>query len=454
MSKKFKWIMALALCLMLSLSACSNQWEAPYASLQDDGACVSVRFDVNGGLFAGAKDVAVVDVYDLTQGKSNADGTVSFHLLSPDDEAREQGAFVATKNGCFLAGWYAQRSPRVDENGNPLDEYGALCEVSGRPQGYTYADRWDFDSSTLNLDPSGTYSADKPVLTLYAAWIPYINYAFYSVDPATGAAAHLSTVQSVDLEIPEWNQKNGKLNMKDFPEREGKTFDSAYLDAGMTQPLTETIYGKDHYVDYVTGTLNAETVSIYTTWLEGSWFKIFTADQLSSNARPTGNYILMNDLDFSDAIWPASFVKNEFSGTIQGNGYTITGINAIQADNSKLQGGLFGSIGASAVMTELNIENAVFTMEAGCRMAGSSFGLLAGTIAEGAVFKNVTVSGSLLISEKCYPRDDYTVGLLSGTGVPQGITYSIDCAVAEADSQAITVTVHENDTVTVTFLNP
>ncbi len=450
MSKRIKLIVtaALALVLMLSLSACSDNWEAPYASLQGDGYNISVRFDVNGGFFAGATDVAVVDVFRQT------DAPDGIHLLAPEDPAREQGAFLATRNGYFLAGWYAERSPRVDEKGNPLDEYGVLCTVSGRTQGYTYGKRWDFEKDTLKPDPSSSYSAENPALTLYAAWIPYVNYEFYRVDPDSGKAVYLSTVQSVDLQIPEWNQKNGKLNMRDFPKLDGMTFDSAYLSADLTQPLTQTIYGKDSYVDYETGTLNAESVPIYTTWLEGSWFKIFSADQLSSNARPDGSYILMADLDFTGAIWPAAFVKNEFHGTIVGNGHTISGINAIQADNTRLLGGLFGSIGSGARITDLTIENAIFTMEAGCRMTGSSFGLLAGTISEDAVFENVTVTGQLLISEKCYPQSDYTVGLLCGSGKPSGIGYTIGCAVAEENSTAITVTVNDDDSVTVTFVNP
>ncbi len=447
MSNKIKlWItLALCLCLMLCLSACSDNWEAPYASLQEQGYRISVRFDVNGGFFAGAKDVSVVDVFEATD---------AIALLAPEDPAREQGAYVPTRNGYFLAGWYSSRDPRVDNSGNALDEYGVLCSVSGREQGYTYSGRWNFETDTLKPEAGKTYTADSPALTLYAAWVPYVNYEFYSVDPATGESVLISTLQSVDLEVPQWNQKNGKLNMKDFPQIEGKTFDAAYLSADLTEPLTDTIYGKDHYVDYETGTLNAESVPIYTTWLEGSWFKIFTADQLSSNARKDGNYMIMADLDFSDAIWPASLIKNEFNGTILGNGHTITGIHALQADNSKLSAGLFGSIGSEAVISDLTIENATLTLEAGCRMAGATFGLLAGSVVEGAAFENVTVTGNLLISEKIYPQTDYTIGLLCGIGATDRVAYSIGCAVAEEGSTAITVTVNEDDTVTVAFVNP
>lgn len=456
MSKQIKFIATavLVLSLMLCLSACSDNWEAPYASLQDSGYSVSVRFDVNGGFFAGATDVAVVDVFSLENGVPNSDGTVGFWILRPEDTVREQGAFEATKNGYFLAGWYQQRTPRVDAQGQPLDEYGVPCAESGREQGYTYSGKWDFDTMTLNVDPEKIPDAGTPVMTLYAAWIPYINYEFYCVDSATGETSHLATLQSVDLEIPEWNQKNGKLNMKDFPLVEGMTFDAAYLSADLSQPLTETIHGQDGYVNYDTGTLSAESVAIYTTWLEGSWFKVFTADQLSSNARPDGNYILMDHLDFSDAIWPASFIKNTFTGTIVGNGFTVTGISAIQADNSRLSGGLFGSIGEGAQIRDLTFENVTFTVEAGCRLAGSTFGLLTGSVVDGAVFENVSVSGNLLISENIYPQSDYTIGLLCGSGNADGVTYDIGCSVAGEGSQVIAVTVNEDASVTVTFLNP
>lgn len=452
MRKQYKLIATavLIVTVMICLSACSNNWEAPYASLQKDGYNISVRFDVNGGFFAGATDVSVVDVYSLKDGIPNSDGTVGFWLLKPEDPIREQGAYEATRNGYFLAGWYSQRTPRVDGSGRPLDEYGQLCEVSGREQGYTYSGKWDFENNTFNVDPNGDYTSDQPQLTLYAAWIPYIQYDFYSVS-ATGEAVYLETLSAIDLEIPEWNAKNGKLNMKDFPEIDGMTFDAAYLDSALSSPLTETIHGQDGYVDYETGTLNVESVKIYTTWLEGSWYKIFTAEQLSSNARLDGNYILMDDLDFTDAIWPALFVKGEFTGTIAGNGHTIRGIRAIQADNSRLQGGLFGSIGGGAVITDLKLENATVTIEAGSRMQGAAFGLLAGSVSGDAVFENVDITGNLLFGDQCYPQTDYTVGLLCGIGSPAGITYSIGCSTATEGSETVSITVNDDDSVTVTF---
>lgn len=443
---------AVLLMLALTLTACSDNWEAPYASLQENGYDVCVRFDVNGGLFAGTKDVSVVDVFSLKNGKTNSDGSVSFYLLNPEDPARKEGAFAASKNGYFLAGWYTDRSLRVDADGQPLDDYGIPCSQSGRPQGYSYSGLWDFSADTLNVDANATFSADQPVLTLYAAWVPYINYDFYMVDD-TGTA-YLSTTQGIDLEIPEWSERTGKLDLKKFPDPDNKTFDAAYLDEALTQPLTDTIFGQESYVDYETGTVSTDSVKIYTTWLEGNWFKIYTAQQFISNARPDGNYMICTEqLDFEGSVWPPALVKGKFTGKIYGNGCTFTNITAVQGDNSQIYGGLFGSIENGAVITDVAFENVEFTIEAGSRMQGATFGLLCGSASPGAVFENVTVTGNLFISPNCYPQTDYTIGLLCGSGSCEGVRYDIGCAVAEDNNDAISVTVHDDGSVSVTF-NP
>lgn len=437
---------------MLCLCACSDNWEAPYASLNQDGYNISVRFDANGGMFAGTSDVSVVDVYAAANGVKNSDGTVSFYLLSPDNELRSQGAYTISRNGYFLAGWYTERTGRVDENGNPLDEYGVLTSVSGREQGYSYSGLWDFDSDTLTVPTDGDYSAENPVMTLYAAWVPYINYEFYAVDAASGTTELIKTVQSIDMYIPEWSEKTGKLDMNDFPSRDGYTFDAAYLTEDLSVPLTETIYGKDGNVDYETGTTSTESIAIYTTWMEGNWFKIYTAEQLYNNTRLDGNYLICADLDFEDAVWSPTLVKGKFTGSIDGQGHTISNISVTQADNSQIYAGMFGTLESGAVIKDVTFENVTFTVSAGSRMQGATFGLLAGSISSEAELSGVSVTGTMLISENCYPQSDYTFGLLCGSGSGSGVDYTIDCTTAEDNTDKISVTV-EGDEVTVTF-NP
>lgn len=444
MKKIMKRIIFAALVIsLLSLAACSDNWEAPYASLDAQGCKISVRFDANGGLFAGTKDVSVTDVYDLSQSASG------FYLLRPEDPVRGSGSFSVSRNGYFLAGWYTQRDLRVNENGEPLDEYGELCSVSGRQQGYTYSGLWDFEKDKLSVDPSLDHSSQTPVLTLYAAWIPYIHYEFYAVDPS-GNLEWIETVETISLEVPQWSEKTGKLDMNSFPGKADSTFDSAYLDPQLTQPLDADLNGAERFVDYETGTLNVDSVKIYTTWLDGTWFKISTAEQFLSNARLDGNYLITADLDFSNAVWPPVLVKGKFIGTIIGNGHTISNLNVVQADNSQIYGGLFATLETGAAIEDLNFENVSFTIQAGSRMQGATFGLLTGSLSAGAKLQNVNITGTLYISKNCYPSD-YTIGLLCGSGSTDGVSYTIDCLVAEDNADNISVTVHDDDTVTVTF---
>jgi hypothetical protein len=438
-------LLPVILLILLSFTACAGNWEAPYTSLEAQGGTVRVRFDANGGLFAGTKDVSIVDVYDISQVYGGV------YLLSPDDPIRGSGCFSVTRNGYFLAGWYTQRELRVNESGQPLDEFGVLCSKSGREQGYTYSGLWNFGSDKLQLDSSIGYDSETPTLTmtLYAAWIPYINYDFYSVS-ASGDVQFIERVQAVQLELPQWSDKTGKLNLNGFPSVDGATFDRAFLDEALTQPLDASLSGSDSYVDFESGTLNVESVKIYTTWMEGVWFKIRTPEQFLSNARPDGNYILEADLDFSNAVWPPALIKSKFSGRILGNGHTISNLNVVQADNSQIYGGLFGSLEDGAAITDLTFENVSFTIQAGSRMQGATFGLLSGSRATGATLENVQVTGQLLISKNCYPSD-YTIGLLCGSGSTDGVNYTIECRVAEENADNLTVTVHDDDTVTVTF---
>ena len=454
MKKQLKLLTAIGVLLFvcLAFAACGSEWDAPYPALDDEGYTVSVRFDANGGVFAGTNNVTVVDVFNPENAKTNETGEKEFSLLSPDDPLRgKEGAFPISRNGYVFAGWYAQRTLRTDESGTPLDEYGVPTSESEREQGYVYGGRWDFENDVLTVPADQKTSSDTPVLTLYAAWVPYYVYEIYAPDTATGEMALVSTAQLVTLEIPEWSAKTGKLDMKNFPKRDGMTFDGAFLDADMTTPLTEALTGE---IDYESGISKSTTFRVYTKWLEGTWFKIETAEQFISNSRIDGSYIICADLDFTGLVWNAGLSKGLYTGTILGNGHTFSNVTVTQTDVSQSRGGLFGAIDGGARIEDLKLENVTYTISAGSRITAPTFGLLAGSIAEGATLTNVTVSGSLVVSEECYPAEDYQIGLVSGNGVNCGIdTSEITCTVSPDGSSKLAVTVNEDGSVELSFLN-
>ncbi|MBQ9780251.1 MAG: hypothetical protein IJW00_04835 [Clostridia bacterium] len=443
-TSKLICLSVLLLAVIACVTAC-GKWGDTYAALDGEGYTVSIRYDVGDGVFAGTNDVSVVDVYSLDDMKTNANGEKYTYLLTPDDAARGQSAFSVSNNGHFLAGWYQERTPRVNDKGEALDEYGQLCSVSGKAQGYVYAKPWDFDKP-LTVDQNGQYSASENYMTLYAAWVPYFNFEFYTVD-ASGAATPLETVQAISLDLPEWNENTGKLDMKKFPKADGQTFESAYMDAALTEVAPETLTGT---WDPATGTATTDTIKVYTTWMEGEWFRIYTAEQFKNNSRLGGNYILCADLDFSNTVWSPTLSNGVFAGKIIGSGHKISNVSVEQADISAYYGGIFGGLSETAEICDVTFENITYKIGAGSRMQGVSFGLLAGTVSEGATFKNVTVSGSLIVGANCYPGD-YAVGLICGQGSAAGVDHSSVTASAE-EGAAITVETNtENGVVTVTF---
>ena len=104
---------------------------------------------------------------------------------------------------------------------------------------------------------------------------------------------------------------------------------------------------------------------------------------------------------------------------------------------------MFGQIGDGAVIENIAFENATMTIDTGAPLRSDvSFGLLAGTIAEGATLKNVSVSGNINVDSACRFQGGYSIGFGCGAGSAQGIDYSgITCTPVgdKADSLVITV---------------
>ncbi len=431
-------MLLIAVCFVASCS----QWDTPYDKLDKDGYNVSVRFEANGGIFAGTEDVYIVDVFNLNNAKTNAQGKKEISLLAPNDSKRGTGAFEISKTKSIFVGWYTDRQLRVDSQGRALDAYGELTSVSGREQAYTYSGKWDFDTSVLELDASKEYKSEENVLTLYAAWVPSFVFDIYA-ENSEGGFDLLVSKETLEIELPRWNDKTGKMDLKDLPSVDGKTF----KEASLTKDFLETVTGKiNGGIDYETGTMQGDgKVEIYTKWMDGVWFNISTPKQFKDNSRIDGCYIINADLDFTGIVWSSTLAKEGFKGQIIGNGHKLSNITVNQGDTSVIRGGVFGGIDADAVIKDVTFENVTYNMKSGSLKAGASFGLLAGTIAEGAQLENVAVSGTFNVSSNIYPDTTYSLGKLSGNIINTGIDISnISCNVID-DTDALSIEVNEEN---------
>ncbi len=452
MKKLFKLLLAgLIIGAAAILAACAGDWEPPYEDLDKQGYTVSVRYDINGGVFGSTSDMYVIDVYKLE------DAVKGVPLLEPNNPLRGDNAYtISHREKYFHVGWYQNRELRVDADGNALDVYGQKCSDSGLPQGYIYSDPWDFEGSLFTVDANGDYNSADNTMTLYAAWVPYFTYEFYAVNPATGAFEKYDTLYKDRLSFPVEEEGAVSATLRDFSKRDNMTFISAYLDPDMTvthdpsQPLTGT-------VDYEHGIVTDHTLKIYTEWREGTWYKIYTAQQFYKNSHPNASYEIMADLDFSEIGWSPALPYNHYTGHIIGNGHTFRNITVTQGDVGKVNGGLFGVLTASAKIEDLTLENITYTIAAGSKMPDASFGLLAGSMYEGATLSGVTVKDSqLIIDAAVFPSKTYNLGLLCGSGMQNagGIDLSgITCTAQNNAAGKIQIEVLDDGSITLTFMN-
>ena len=422
-------VAALAVATLSCLASCST-WTTPYDRLDKDGYTVSVKFDVGeGATFANVANVSIVDVFNMEDFEINSSGEYEIPIIKPDDKAREN-AFTPARSGYILAGWYTERTLRTDSNGNMLDEYGSITTDPAK-QGYIYNNLWDFESDTLKVTASD-FTSSEPALTLYAAWIPKFTYQFYE----QGASEPYGSVEKTNLSFPEW--RNGKMDLNDFPGISGKTFQNAYIDEACTLPVTaEYLDG----VDYEHGVIKNPVTNIYTTWREGTWYKIETLKDFTSNISVVGNYELLCDLDFQGKTWPKALQRAAFSGSIIGNGHKISNITVTQTDLDWTKYGVFGAIESGAKISDVVFENITFRIQNGSRVQGSAFGLFAGAISSEATIQNVSLSGSLEIMQSAVEdgmlsvSKNHTLGLVVGGETPAALSSaSVKCYLVKADN--------------------
>lgn len=414
----------LALTFVLLLTGCGEN-ATPYETNNSEGYTVSVKFDANGGTFTTNTSV-IVDSF-------NTEGISEIALISPDDTRRDNDAFTASKNGNFLAGWYKERIETTDAEGNTV---------------YTYAGKWDFENDVLKIDKNKEYSADEPALTLYAAWVPMFEIEFYSLDSGELVdTMQYDPTSEKQLLIPAWDEETGAVEMFDFPVRKGYTYNKAYFDAEGTNELTGETLAHPGTVNKENGTATDSVLKLYVDWTEGEWYRIYNVQQFIESASLTGNYELFADLDFEGEIWPTTFMYGNFGGVIKGNGHTIKNVEATQTNNSKVNAGLFGQLTDSANISDLNFENITFTIKAGTRKVGTSYGLFAGALSGSATISNVNILNShLQIDSSCYfGVDDYSIGLVCGMGDASKLaTAEIDCTAVGDDAHSVKITVNGN----------
>ena len=446
-----EWLRIIGLAVLALLAVAGILWmifnpnkqaKDHYAAYDADGYTVSVRFDANGGQFGdNVNTTHIVDTFNIKDLPKDANGAVSLPLLAPDAEQRTD-KFEAKRAKHVLAGWYTK-----DENGN-----------------YT---QWDFEKGRITLS-DGYYTANEPVLTLYAVWLPLFTVEYYNIDKPDELLVSEECMMGDQFTLPAWDEATGTMKMNDFPretKKVGYTFSGVYYDAEKTKPVTGSVITHPGSAN-ASGEVENAVLKLYIDYVEGDWFHIYNADQLIANADSSANYVLMADLDFTGKIWPSVFSTASFNGRIEGNGHTIRNVTVVQDQTSGSPvAGLFGTVGNAAVMQDVTFDNVIYRIEKGTKSVAPAFGVFAGTLYDKATLTNVTVNGKLQISSAAALTitdvNDYTFGLLCGLvmtsegteapAISHNITYeAVDENGAPTDKVVITPD-EDGETLTVVF---
>ena len=454
MKNKLKLILlfALAVISVMLATSCSGDG-SPYADYDDDGYKVSVKYDANGGTFTTDTSV-IVDTYATDALPTDSEGNKIVTLFAPDDEARKEiNRFTPQKSGYFLLGWYTERTPVTDANGNQLDVDGNIAIETGKELLYTYSGKWDFENDKLKIGVSNDSTATEPAVTLYAGWVKNFIYEFYYEGEMIGSY-QINPLYASDIAIPSWDTSKGTLTMHHFPTVKNKTFEAVYTDAGMTEIVTGETVKHCGTLDIATATATNTTMKLYLDMKDGEWFRIYTASQLLKNAQINGCYEIAADLDFDGSYWPSSFSAKNFSGTILGGGHKISNVKIEQTNTSEQYVALFGQLTDKATVKDVSFENINITVSKGTRMPIARYGIFAGVVSEGATVSGVSiVNSTLYLDPTATFASDIEIGLVAGLGYEYtGIDYSsIQCVAVEKENAVfeLTITVDGNS-VTVT----
>ena len=88
-----------------------------------------------------------------------------------------------------------------------------ITDEGGNIIGYSYSGKWNFDGDMYSISADRNYNPSKPVLTLYAAWVPDLVCEFYSVGE-DGTLTLIETkeinpVESTEITLPAYDAENG-----------------------------------------------------------------------------------------------------------------------------------------------------------------------------------------------------------------------------------------------------
>lgn len=305
------------------------------------------------------RDMGYVYVeYDLCKGvMSNVPDTGTkrlyyeppFYVPEPGDE-KYTTLKAPVLNDHSIYGWYTGYR---DEDGEVV-----------------YEKKWDFKTDKVEKDT-----------ILYARWRKNARVNVYDVSHIDKEGNHplvFTTTFPKETTLPTDIKKSGFTFLE-----------KCYSDEACTQQVTKleaTVFDKPD---------ETETFNLYSEWLTGEYILVKTPEDIGT-AAVERNYYLLNDIDFSKNVWR---VRNDYTGEIAGNGYTISNITVVTDSNSDANFfGLFQKLCSGTVIKDVTFDNIdiIAAPVPTSKVSQVRFGALAGLSEDNVTISNVKFTNTVL----------------------------------------------------------
>lgn len=314
-------IKRLVLCVLVLLCGACAFTACKFGTTVDDiknryNLTALVIYHANGGVFNNQKDTA--ELYYAEGAKPLNIGT---------DRLNSGTINVAYTEHTFN-GWYADEACTQAYNfdvrlrkDDKIDLYAGW--ITNQKVEVILASESEISNTLVYTDSSGT-------TTTYHAGDVLKEYAF-----STGGS----------VEKPRYDVLTGRRTAP-----KGYVFAAYYTDEECTNQVTWPIAQTD----------DEENIRIYAKYLSEDWMVVSTTDDAQTMFQSLGNkkYYLVNDIDCSSVIPGGLSEVSEFSGTIRGNGYTISGLSfelrGVRVGQSKA---LFNKITSTARISDLTLKD-------------------------------------------------------------------------------------------------
>lgn len=385
MSYKIKKILliALTLCFVCCFASACSLGPSLEKEKERYNLTASVTYHANGGEFNNNSDV----------------GTMWYskpYVYAVGLQISASGTFTVSYDNHTLEGWYFAKT---DDNGEIVytDKENGIVALG---------EKFNFDTYRLS---------EGEDLHLYAHWIrnQVLEVLLASDDSIKDKLVYKDKTYNAGdiikeykfgttqkIEEPKMDLFTGKPSSVSSPD--GYVFAEFYKDADCTQKVTWPIEA----------TGEEENVKIYAKYLSDEWkvisksselYQMFTGVKVDDKTVVNGKFFIKNNIvaDLNESV--ASTPDIEFSGVIQGNGYTISGLTLrqVQVDKPGSNFSLFGNITDNAIISDLTVKD--FTWEYTAKNNKTEFNayFIYNGISEKAKVSNLVIDGgSMKINTK------------------------------------------------------